>query len=178
MTAIPEEPDWLRNWKAAPPPADPKRASGGTFAPGVSGNPQGMKPGTKHRRTLLAEQFDEGIEQIVAVVKARALEGDLQAAGLVLARAVPPKRAVSERTPFELDTSKPASDQATQILKAMADGDLPVDVGHTVLACLTARVALQQAETLEDRLAALERGQHLTGTPSGIKFIPMEPQQP
>lgn len=176
MVAIPEEPDWLRNWKAAPPLTDAARTSAGTFAPGASGNPEGKKPGTKHRRTLLAEQFDEGIEQIVAVVKARALEGDLQAAGLVLARAVPPKRAVSERTPFALDMTASPSEQAAQVIQAIADGDLPVDVGHTVLACLTARVALQQAETLEDRLAALERGQHLTGTPAGIKYIPMEPK--
>lgn len=152
-----ETPDWLRKWNASPPPVDPTRTPAGTFAPGVSGNPEGKKPGTKHNRTRLAEHFDEGIEGIVAVVKAKALQGDLQAAGLVLARVVPPKRPVGERTPFELDTSKPLSEQAAQVVQAVADGELPADAAQAVLACLNTYAALVQAETLEARIAQLEQ---------------------
>lgn len=81
----------------------------------------------------------------------------MQAAGLVLARAVPPKRPVSERTPFVLDTTQPLATQTAQVVQAVADGHLSADDAQTVLACLNTYAQLAQHDTLEARLQALER---------------------
>lgn len=156
-------PPWAAGWTPPelPPSADTTpRTDTGQFVPGVSGNPNGKPAGTKHRRTLLAEAFDEGVDDIIAVVKAKARAGDLQAAGLVLARAVPPKRPVSERTPFVLDTTQPLATQAAQVVQAVADGHLSADDAQTVLACLNTYAQLAQHDTLEARLQALERATH------------------
>lgn len=146
------DPPWLAQWKASAQPTDPKRTAAGTFAPGVSGNPDGKKPGTKALRTRLAEQFEEGVDDIVAVVKKKAREGDLQAAGLVLSRAVPPKRAVSERTPFNLDSTKPPAEQAQQIVAAVAAGELAADDGKVLIDCLASVASLRKFDAFEDEL--------------------------
>ncbi len=157
----PQEPQWLTAWKASAQPTDTQRTSAGTFAKGTSGNPAGKPLGAKSRRTLLAEAFDEGVDDIIAMVKKKALAGDLQAAGLVLARAVPPKRPVSERTPFALDVTMPLAQQAAQVAQAVADGHIAADDALTVLTCLDRVASLRHADTIEERLAALERAAHL-----------------
>ena len=48
---------------ASPPVA---RDATGRFQPGVSGNPAGKRPGTRNRRTLLAEALREGEEAALA----------------------------------------------------------------------------------------------------------------
>lgn len=149
-----------------------------SFKKGQSGNPAGRPAGSKNKRTLAAQALHDAAEDVTKAVIAAAREGDMQAARLVLERIQPPVRTVSQPTPFEFDASLPASQQATQVIQAVADGSLPADIASVLLDCLHKHAALVQAETLEDRLAALERGQHLTGTPSGIKFIPLEQQQP
>ncbi len=145
------DPPWLATWRTLPP-VEPARRPDGTFPPGVSGNPDGKKPGTKALRTRLAEQFEEGVDDIVAVVKKKAREGDLQAAGLVLSRAVPPKRAVSERTPFDLDASKPPAEQAQQIVAAVAAGELAADDGKVLIECLASVASLKKFDLFEDEL--------------------------
>lgn len=148
------DPPWLGAWRAQAPvePKPGERRADGTVAPGMVLNPNGKKPGTKNLRTRLAEQFEEGVDDIVAVVKKKAREGDLQAAGLVLSRAVPPKRAVSERTPFDLDTSKPPAEQAQQIVAAVAAGELAADDGKVLIDCLASVASLRKFDAFEDEL--------------------------
>lgn len=140
------------------------RTEGGTYAPGASGNPAGMKPGTKHARTLMAEAFQANGEAIAHVVIEKALKGDLMAAALVLQRLVPPKRPTSEKTPFALDTRLPLAQQAAQVVQAVADGHLSADDAQTVLGCLSTYAAIVQADEMTRRLEALERrfGGHRT----------------
>ncbi len=66
---------------------------GGPWAPGVSGNPAGMKVGTRHRATRLAEKLmADDIEGVVNAVVTAAQGGDMQACKIVLDRIAPPCR--------------------------------------------------------------------------------------
>ncbi len=157
MSSERSDPPWLGAWKNGGQSSQPlrpqdQRTQSGQFPPGVSGNPNGKPVGTKALRTRLIEQFEEGVDDIVAVVKKKAREGDLQAAGLVLSRAVPPKRAVSERTPFELDSSKPPDEQAQQIVAAVAAGELAADDGKVLIDCLASVASLRKFTAFEDEL--------------------------
>jgi hypothetical protein len=73
---------------------------GGRFVPGVSGNPTGKKPGTRHRATQLTEKLmADDAEAVVTAVVAAAKGGDMTAARLVLDRIAPPRR----EAPVSLD---------------------------------------------------------------------------
>jgi hypothetical protein len=69
------------------PPANAGRLQGGRFVPGVSGNPAGKKPGTRHRATRLAEKLMAGdAEAVVRAIIDAAKGGDMTATRLVLDR--------------------------------------------------------------------------------------------
>src|SRR5260370_8322753 len=72
------------------------RDANGRFAPGISGNPAGKKPGTRNRATVLRKALAEG-EDIAAarIVIDKALAGDVVAARFVVDRLTPrpPRRA-------------------------------------------------------------------------------------
>lgn len=144
------------------------------FKKGQSGNPAGRPAGTRNRRTLAAQALHDAAEDVAKAMIEAAKAGDTAAGRLVLERVQPPVRPVSQPTPFDFDPSKSASEQAEQVIQAVADGSLPAETATILLDCLHKHAALVQAETLEGRIAALE-GQHLGGTPSGIKYIPLEP---
>lgn len=61
------------------------------FQPGASGNPHGRPPGAKSAVTALRKELitDADLQRIVDVVIAKALEGDLTAAGMILDRRLP-----------------------------------------------------------------------------------------
>jgi hypothetical protein len=64
------------------------------------GNP-GRKPGARHRVTVLAEKLmEKDVEGITNVVIAKALEGNLDTAKIVLERIVPVRR--GRPTPFTM----------------------------------------------------------------------------
>lgn len=71
-------------------PDNAGREQGGQFAPGCSGYPAGMKPGTPHRATRLAGKLMAGdAEAVINAVVAAAKDGDMTAARLVLDRIAP-----------------------------------------------------------------------------------------
>ncbi|SHN69149.1 DUF5681 domain-containing protein [Bradyrhizobium erythrophlei] len=75
------------------PPAK-SRANAGQFVKGRSANPGGKKPGTKNRRTVLAEKMLANIDVpgILAKMERQAKKGDHAAAKLILDRTVPIRR--------------------------------------------------------------------------------------
>lgn len=101
----------------------------GRFLPGKSGNPRGRPPGVPDRRRKMTESILNDLEAILNVVKARAADGDMQAASLLLARTLPTVKAEGERLQFEFDATLSPSHQLQQIAQAVADGDLTLDQG-------------------------------------------------
>jgi hypothetical protein len=110
------------------------RLPNGRFAPGTSGNPAGLKPGTKHRKTLILEELEKDGSALATAIKAAALTGDTSAMSLWLTRLEPAVRARGETIEFPLDVNAPVEDQLKQVLQAIADGEISVDGGSMLIA--------------------------------------------
>jgi len=147
------QPEWMKGFVPAPAPP------GGRWQKGQSGNPAGRPKGIVDKRQKLQAAFADEAADIARVVIDKALEGDMQAANIALARIAPPLRAAAERVQFELDPERPLSEQAGQILQAVADGKVDPDTGKTLIGCLQAVSGIRATEELEQRIIVLEARQ-------------------
>lgn len=142
-------PDWLANHVPAPNPGNPN------WRKGVSGNPKGRPPGKTPTQRVQAALNDGSVEVAKKVLEA-AQAGDMQAAGLVLARVSPALRSQSQTVQFQFDPSLPIARQVEQVLAAVAAGEVPPDVGQTIVAMINALGNVRATEELSERLAILE----------------------
>jgi hypothetical protein len=127
------------------------------WSPGMkSPNPRGRPKGIVDRRQKLQAAFADDAVAIAKVVIAQALEGDMQAAGIALARLMAPLKAVGERVEFQLDPHRPLADQAKQILAAVAGGKVDPETGKTLIGCLSAVANIEAVAELENRIIVLE----------------------
>lgn len=131
----------------------------GRFRPGQSGNPQGKRPGSRNRASVVLDKMladDDGAAVVQAVLTA-AKDGDMQAARLVLDRIVPVRKGRSIR--LDLPIIESAADVLAALsstVAAMAEGDITPDEAAVVVGVLeTKRKAIETVE-LEARLARLE----------------------
>lgn len=127
------------------------------WQPGQSGNPKGRPKGSKNKRTVLGEDFEKQGAEVVAVVIEAAKAGDMTAAGLVLARLAPPLRAQSPTVQFELDSSLTLTEQAGQVIAAVAEGQLSPDAGKMLLDALAAYANMKSVDELTVKLEEIER---------------------
>lgn len=103
------------------------------FRPGQSGNPSGRPKG----RTLadeLRKTVTPRFREVVGVIVDRALDGDMQAASLLLSRLVPPLRPVAEPIQFEAGGNPIAKAEA--VIDAMAAGDLTPDEAKATIGAI------------------------------------------
>jgi len=121
-----------------------------------SPNPKGRPPGIVDKRQKLQNAFADEAVAVAKVVISKALEGDMQAAGIALARLAAPLKAVAERVQFELDASLPLAAQAKQILAAVAEGKVDPETGKTLIACLSSVASIEAVAELESRIVLLE----------------------
>lgn len=127
------------------------------WTPGMkSPNPHGRPKGIVDRRQRLQNAFADEAVAIAKVVIAQALEGDMQAAGIALARLVAPLKAVAERVEFQLDPARPLADQAQQVLMAVAEGKVDPETGKTLIGCIQSLSGIRAVENLEERIVLLE----------------------
>ena len=138
MTTPAVPPPWL--WKKGQP----------------SPNPSGRPKGIVDRRVAVNQVFAEDAENIARQVVARALEGDLQACALVLARLSPVLKARAEKVTFTLRKDLPLAEQAASILEAVSRGEVDPETGKVLIDSLKATADLK-VEELEARIAAIEQ---------------------
>jgi hypothetical protein len=64
-----------------------KKLRGRPFQKGLSGNPNGCPRGSRHKASILAERLIEtDIEEVIRAVIAKAKEGDMTAAKIIVER--------------------------------------------------------------------------------------------
>lgn len=151
------EPDWLKGFQSSPVPkgkGNPDWVKGGP-----SPNPAGRPKGVLDKRTKVNQALADDAPAIVRVVVDAALEGDMQAAGLVLSRVAPTLRSETRTVSFQFDATASLSQQMEQVLAAVAAGEVAPDVGQQIIASVQALSQIRAVEELEERLIALEARQ-------------------
>jgi len=158
-------PPWGTDWKPTPPPA-PVEAEDGKpwqFQPGQSGNPRGRPPGRPDRRLLATQQMLDEMRNIIAVLVGKALEGDTNAASIVLAKILPSVKAQAEKVNFSFSADAPISDQVAQVLDAVAAGAVAPDVGRLIIDSIKSLADVRATEELAARIEALEAASDARG---------------
>lgn len=128
----------------------------GQFKAGQSGNPKGRPKGALSPAMKLIKQASPAVlEQVIA----QAIDGDMQAAALVLSRGVPTLKATQE--PVELITAAEfeqmtTTERAEAILAAAVTGRVPPDVAQQLMASLTAVAGVTEWAELARRVEELE----------------------
>lgn len=131
-----------------------EKTKGGQFAAGRSGNPKGRKPGQSEAgrlRAIIAARAPE----VIAVLLRQALSGDVQAARLVLERALAPLKAIEPPQVINMPTGTLA-EAGAGILAAVAAGELAPSQGASLLSAVGTLSGVIKVGELADRLAAVE----------------------
>ncbi|MES3093873.1 hypothetical protein O6027_19930 [Sphingomonas aerolata] len=123
---------------------------------GPSPNPAGRPPGLPDKRLLATRQMLEEMRAIVSVLIGKALEGDTNAASIVLAKTLPSIKAQAEKVNFDFDATAPISDQVAQVLDAIAAGAVAPDVGRLIIDSIKSLSDIRATEELSARIEALE----------------------
>ena len=152
-------PPWSESWNPAPPP--PVVTSRGPGNPSwktgcTSPNPRGRPSGIPDKRLLATQQMLDEMRNIVAVLVGKALEGDTNAASIVLSKVMPSIKAQAEKVNFSFDAAAPISEQVAQVLDAIAAGAVAPDVGRLIIESIKALSDVRATEELEARIAVLE----------------------
>lgn len=142
------QPDWMKGYV---PRGNPAWVKGGP-----SPNPAGRPKGIVDKRQKVQVALMDDAPAIARVVIDAALEGDMQAASLVLARIAPTLRSQTQPVTFDFDASAPIARQVEQVLDGIASGAVPADIGKQIIDAIGALSAVRATEELEARLAALE----------------------
>lgn len=141
-----EQPNWLsqhspqpRGWKS-----------------GESGNPKGRPKGALNKKTLIQEEFEKEGSAIAKVVIEAAKNGDIQAANIALMRLAPPLKPEMRTVRIQLDTNLSLTQQAKQVLEAIASGSIDPENGRLLIDCISRFSGLKQVEELEERIINIE----------------------
>lgn len=121
-----------------------------------SPNPTGRPRGIIDKRVRVAQRMVDDAEEIVAVMAAKAKEGDTGAAHLILGRVLPTLRSQAEKVQFDFDATAPITLQIEAVLTAIAAGAVAPDVGQTIISALGTLSDARAVDDFEARLITLE----------------------
>ena len=152
--------------KATPPAKS--RANTGQFMKGRSANPRGKKPGTKNRRTVIAEKLLANVDVpgILAKLERQAKKGDTAAARLILDRALPVRRGmpVAIKLPA-ITTAKDCVAAMSVVMGALAAGRISTIEASELSNVIDATRRTIETIDLESRLAAIEAAMMIRSDP-------------
>lgn len=131
------------------PSTNPKRAEGGKFLPGRSGNPRGRPPGSGSSpgvrlRRLIAEHG----EQLVKALIEQAKKGDTAAAVALLDRCIARLRPMSE--PVMVDVTGDRQAVADRLMIAVSAGELSTETAGELLALIDRASSPEKALQMPD----------------------------
>lgn len=153
------QPPWGTDWKPAPPPVSSALRGPGNPAwvpGGPSPNPSGRPAGLPDKRLLATQAALDEMRSIMMMLVARALEGDTNAASIVLSKVLPSVKAQAEKVQFSFSADAPISEQVAQVLDAIAAGAVAPDVGRLIIDSIKSLSDIRATEELSARIEALE----------------------
>jgi hypothetical protein len=140
-----------------PEPSKNGRQAGGKFAPGNRLS-NGRKPGSRNRTTLAALNLLDGeAEHLSRRAVELALAGDVAALKLCLDKVAPPRRdRPVEITMERIETAADACSAISDLIEAVAAGELAPSEADAVAALIEKRARLAELHELEARIRRLE----------------------
>ena len=130
------------------------------FKRGQSGNPAGKPRGARSRFTKMREKLEADLPDLLDATKQAALAGDMTAMRLLLERTLPPQKATAATVSIPaLEKASGLTEKADVVLAAVGRGELPPDVGASLVDGLTRMAKLKELDDIERRLLALEEQQ-------------------
>ena len=133
---------------------EPKKKRPGRWKAGESGNPAGRKPGTGEVAKIRAA-IAKRVPDLLDAMMAKALDGDVGAARLLLERAIAPLKAIEQAQALTLPDGT-LTDQGRAVLRSVADGVLAPSQGAALLGAIGTLARVTEMDELESRIAALE----------------------
>ena len=129
------------------------RTKRGTFKKGTSGNPTGRQ---KSEHVILRQQLAVNGEEVVRVIVQAALQGDIQAAKIILERLCPPLKPSTAPVIIDLPSNAGIAETARAIIEHTAAGLLAPDVAGNLVQSVAALARIVEIDEIERRLSALE----------------------
>jgi len=126
------------------------------WGPGQSGNPKGRRPGTGAVQKL-RDKIGEFIPDIIEQLVAKAREGDVGAARLLLERVVPPVKAVEEGKPINFPADADLTTQGHAVMRAAAEGVISASQAASFMTALGSLARVVEVNDLLKRIEALEK---------------------
>ena len=124
------------------------------WKPGQSGNPKGRPAGTGEVGKLRAA-IAKRVPDLLDAMMAKALDGDVGAARLLLERAIAPLKAIEPTRALTLPDGTLTA-QGRAVLRSVADGELAPSQGAALLGAIGTLARVTEFDELESRIAALE----------------------
>lgn len=133
----------------------PRKKPPGRWKPGESGNPKGRKPGTGEVAGIRAAIADR-VPELLAAMMAKALEGDVGAARLLLERAIAPLKGIEQAVALQLPEGGTLTAKASAVLSAAASGELAPGQAAQLIAALGTLAKIHEVDELAARITKLE----------------------
>jgi hypothetical protein len=127
----------------------------GRWKAGESGNPNGRKPGTGEVAKL-RESIAAHLPEIITQLVAKAVEGDAQAARLLLERVLPALKPMEQPVELTLPADCGLTAQGAAVVQAVAAGTLAPGQGAALLTGLGSLARIKEIDELEKRITQLE----------------------
>ena len=124
------------------------------WKPGQSGNPKGRPPGVGEIGKMRAA-IAGNVPAILESLTTAALAGDVQAARLLLERALPPIKPVEQSQPLSLPDGT-LTEQGRAVLASVASGELAPGQGAALLGAIGTLARVAEIDELARRIEVLE----------------------
>ncbi|WP_294534301.1 DUF5681 domain-containing protein [uncultured Rhodoblastus sp.] len=131
---------------------------GSPFQKGRSGNPKGKPKGARHKSTILAEKLmEDEAEAVVRAIIAKAKDGDMTAARIVVERIAPVRkgRPINLTLP-KIETADDLAAAMAAIVGAMAEGKITPEEATAAAGVLEVRRRAIETMEFERRLNEIE----------------------
>lgn len=137
----------------------------GRFKKGQSGNPAGRPKGSLNPQARIRNAIAEDLPRILATLRDRALDGDVQAATLLLSRCLPPLKPTSDTPDIPIQGADLA-ERAENIARATMAGEIQPSTATELMSVLIQQARIAEVSELAERLERIESALKLEGKTS------------